>query len=148
MRRYDTGLVSGGARGGLLLVAFSLAAVVPPGLVMCRGTDGHLAVESQWEGCCNPVRGEGHCAPLPPTSVASAAVAGDERTVECCRDLSLGADVAVSRGPDSVARPAAAIPAPAAAGPGGVAGRSVARGLPPPACAQVRDALRSTVLTL
>jgi len=90
---------SGRSRGSvgtlMLFIGLCAALVIPPGVVVCRASGGHSALEPVWSPCCTAADGEGRCAAqiVVPTSAAGQASTGPSQ--DRCVDTWLGSPVAV-----------------------------------------------------
>lgn len=133
-----------GVRGGLALMVLALAAPVPSDPVLCRGGDGHVAIESRWDACCAPGRAGGLRGAAPGVTaglgLCGCAAGG-------CLDVSVSNAVSATRPASPVAYAPLAALFRANSGVRDASGRLCGPERPRPGGSQVRDSLRATVLT-
>jgi hypothetical protein len=144
----DRNPVRGKKIRNLVVVAGLLVALlVPLDFVLCRSTDGYSAVENAWSGCCSTVTGSLRCAPAIAPAGTHGQRAGTAVSGVSCSDIRLGA---AAHKPSPA--PAFSLVATAALFPVHSASLADGQAFSPgsdPACGrQLRDILRSTVLTL
>lgn len=133
----------------VVLLGLCAAGVAPQNSVWCRGSAGHTALEPAWSTCCAPADGVGSCATWSAPLDSGADPAVREPSVIRCADVWLGVPGAVSQSRSSLQPPLHAIAAPGA-GLSACSGplRSTGSSVPPPCAWQVRELIRTTVLTI
>lgn len=131
----------------VLVAGLFVALLAPLDLVLCRSTDGYSAIENVWFGGCGTVTGSLRCALAVAPGITHGQRASTAISGVSCNDIRLGAAAHRSPSARAFSLPAttAWFSARSASQPDGWA-----PGLDSdPACSrQLRDLLRSTVLTL